>query len=202
MIGPNRFETRNRLVATVVVALIAVAAMLQAADEKSAKKTREVKAGKLTLTVPENWKQGDQERPMRAADFTVPPAGDDKESGEFVVFDFGDRGVGSKVDNIRRWIGQFEDAGRKVKIVSGESANGKYTLVDLSGTYKKSIGPMIQQQTKAMPNWRVINVFLESKSGIYTLRLDGPAKTVAALEDDVRTAFGAKKDSEKEEKAP
>jgi gluconolactonase len=168
--------------------------------EKAPAKTRTVKARDLTLKVPEDWKQKQPGSSMRVAELEVPPAGEDKEPGEFVVFWFGERGAGGAQENIKRWVGQFEEEGRKMKIVSGEAASGKYTLVDLTGAYKKPVGPPIAGKSKRMADWRVLNVYIETDAGPYYLKLDGPQKTVAAVENDFRATFGGKKDSEKEQK--
>lgn len=173
----------------------------QKPSDKPAVKTKKVEAGDITLAVPETWKQKAQVRDPRVAEFEVPPAGDDKESGEFVVFFFGKQGAGGVQDNIKRWVGQIEEEGRKVRIVSGESADGKYTLVDLTGAYNKSIGPPIARQTKRLPGWRVLNVVIETRAGPYFLKLDGPEKTVSAIENDFRASFGGKKEDEKEQKS-
>ena len=170
-------------------------------DKKPAAKTKQVSAGDLKLNVPEAWKQKPQAAGMRVAEFKVPAVGDDKEAGEFVVFFFGKTGAGGVQANVERWIGQVEEEGRKVTMVSGESTNGKYTLVDLTGAYNKSIGPPIAGNKKRLPDWRVINVAIETDGGPYYLKLDGPAKTIAAIEDDFRAVFGGKKDTEKEQKA-
>jgi hypothetical protein len=171
-----------------------------AKQEKPAAKTKKVKARDLALNVPESWKQKTQSSEMRVAELEVPPAGDDKEPGEFVVFWFGEKGAGGVQANIQRWIGQLEEEGRKVKIVTGEATGGKYTLVDLTGTYNKSIGPPIAKKSKRFPGWRVLNVFIETDAGPYFLKLDGPEKTIAAVENDFRASFGGKKESETEKK--
>jgi gluconolactonase len=170
-------------------------------DTKPSTKTKSVDAGDIKLNVPESWKQNSKVREPRIAEFEVPATGDDKEPGEFAVFFFGKQGAGSVKDNVKRWVGQVEEEGRKVRIVAGESTNGKYTLVDLTGAYNKSIGPPIAGKKKRLPNWRVINVLVANDGGDYFLKLDGPAKTIAAVEDDFRAAFGGKKESEKEQKA-
>jgi gluconolactonase len=168
--------------------------------DKPAAKTRKVEANDISLTVPESWKQKPQVREPRIVEFEVPPVGDDKEAGEFVVFYFGERGAGGVEANVERWIGQFEEDGRKVKTVTGESSNGKYTLVDLTGAYNKSIGPPIAGKKKRLPGWRVLNAAIETDNGPYYLKLDGPEKTIAAIENEFRAAFGGKKESEKERK--
>jgi len=184
--------------------LFVVSASLRADEpaqkEKSPEKTKKIQAKDLSLTVPANWKQKPQASEMRVAELDVPPVGDDKEPGEFVVFWFGKQGAGGVQANIQRWIGQLDEEGRKVKVVTGEAATGKYTLVDLTGTYNKSIGPPIAKKTKRLPDWRVMNVVIETDAGPYFLKLDGPEKTIAAVENDFRVSFGGKKDSEKEQK--
>ena len=171
------------------------------ADEKPAAKTKKVEVKDITLSVPEGWKQKPVSGQMRVGEFEVPPTGDDKEPGEYAVFFFGKGGAGGLQANIDRWVGQIEPEGRKVRIVSGESALGKYTLVDLAGTYNKSIGPPIAGNKKKLPGWRVINVFVETEAGPYFLKLDGPQKTIAGVESEFRASFGGKKDSEKEQPA-
>jgi gluconolactonase len=169
--------------------------------EKPAAKTKKVTAGDITLSVPEGWKQKPQVRDPRVAEIEVPPAGDDKEPGEYAVFFFGRQQGGSVQANVERWVGQVDAEGRKVKIVTGESTLGKYTLVDLTGTYNKSIGPPIAGKKKPLPGWRVVNVFIETESGPYFLKLDGPQKTIASVESEFRASFGAKKETEKEQAA-
>ncbi len=182
------------------VLIVGLRADEPAKQEKPAAKTKKIKAKDLSLTVPESWKQKTPGSSMRVAELEVPAAEGDKEAGDFVVFWFGEGGAGGVEANINRWIGQFEEEGRKVKIVSGESTAGKYTLVDLTGAYKKPIGPPIAGKSKRMADWRVINVFIETDAGPYFLKLDGPRKTVAAVESDFRASFGGKKETEKEQK--
>jgi gluconolactonase len=195
----------QRLIIALTVPLLFVLTVGGQADEnaqpeKPAANTKKVKAKDLSLTVPETWKQKTPGSSMRVAEMEVPAAREDKEAGEFVVFWFGEGGAGGLDANVKRWIGQFEEEGRKVKIVSGESSAGKYTLVDLTGAYKKPIGPPIAGKSKRMAGWRVLNVFIETEAGPYFLKLDGPQKTVSAVENDFRASFGGKKETEKEQK--
>jgi gluconolactonase len=170
----------------------------QAADDA---KTKQVEAGTLKLTVPEAWKQGPRGRPFRQAEFEIPPADGDKEPGEYVVYHFGAGGGGGVQANIDRWIGQFRSEGRKVKVFTGTSPNGKYTLIDLTGTYNKPIGPPIQMKTQPLPGARMLGVVLQTeKDGDYFLKFTGPEKTVTAAGDDFRASFGGKAKDEKEAK--
>jgi gluconolactonase len=172
-----------------------------AKGEKPAAKAKKVEVKDISLSIPEGWKQKPQSSQMRVAEFEVPAAGDDKEPGEYAVFFFGKGGAGGLQANVDRWVGQIEPEGRKVKILTGESTLGKYTLVDLTGTYNKSIGPPSAGNKKRLPGWRVVNVFIETDAGPYFLKLDGSAKTIANAENEFRASFGGKKESEKEQAA-
>jgi gluconolactonase len=161
-------------------------------------KTHTVTAGDVKLTVPESWPQKEATSRFRLAQFAVPKTGGDQEDAEFVVYFFGAGGGGSVDPNIHRWINQFQPQGRKIKLTSGKCPQGDYVLVDLSGTWKKPIGPPILQKTVEMPNARVLSVILTVKDqGSYFLRLMGPEKTVSANADALRTAIGADAKPEK-----
>ena len=173
------------------------AALVPAAEDA---KTHSVKAGEINLTVPVSWQQKAATNNFRLAQFDIPKVGGDPEDGEFVVFSFG--GGGGGVDaNIQRWIGQFQSKDRKMKLTSGKCPHGEYVLVDISGTWMKPVGRMIDQRTVEMPNARVLGVILKVKdAGNYFLRLTGPKKTTSANADAFRAAIGADAKSEKEYK--
>ncbi|MFN8854183.1 MAG: hypothetical protein ACK50P_01385, partial [Planctomycetaceae bacterium] len=124
-----------------VVGLLALALMpaLVAADDKAVT-TKPAKAGDLEIAVPEGWKKRQPATKMRLVEYEVPAREGDKTPGEFVIFHFGGQGGGLE-DNITRWVGQTEPEGRKVKLWTGKCPQGEYTLVDVTGTYKKSVGP-------------------------------------------------------------
>ena len=166
------------------------------ADDK-ATPTKPAKAGDLEIAVPEGWKKKQPKSQMRLVEYEVPAKDGDKSPGEFVIFHFGGQGGGLE-DNITRWVGQTEPEGRKVKLISGKSPKGEYTLVDVTGTYKKSIGPPIQQKTQRMEGWRVINVYLNCPGGPYFFKIDGPAKTVEQELAGLRATFGGDPKTEKE----
>lgn len=161
-------------------------------------KTVEVKVRDIKLTVPEGWKEKAASG-FRAAQFEIPAAEGDKEGGELIVFHFGVNGGGGVQANIDRWINQFDADERKLKISDGESAQGKYTLVELSGTWNKSIGPPIAMKTVKMPGARFLGVILHSeKGGDFFVRFTGPDKTVTANSKAFRNSFGADAEKEKE----
>jgi gluconolactonase len=165
--------------------------------EEPAAKTKEFTAGNLKLDIPEGWDAKESSRPMRAAEIKVPAVEGDKEAGEIVVFFFGQGGAGGIQANIDRWVGQFEEKGRASKVTAGKTTQGDFTLVELSGTYKKPIGPPIAGQSKPMPGWRVLGAIVSTKAGPYFVKFDGPDKTVTASAKAFRTAIGVVPDTEK-----
>lgn len=167
-------------------------------EAKPAIKTREIKAGDLKVAVPESWKKRQPKSNMRVAEYEVPAGKEDKDPGEFVIFYFGGGQGGKLEDNINRWVGQVDAKGREVKLRSGKCELGEYTMVDITGSFNKSVGPPIQQKTQRLSGWRVINVYLECEGGPYFFKIDGPAKTVEAELDGLRATFGGNAETEKE----
>jgi hypothetical protein len=158
--------------------------------------TVEIKAGELKLRVPAKWESKPPSNNLRLAQFNVPAAEGDAAGAEVVVFPpFG----GSVNANVQRWVGQFESDGRELKTLKGKTDQGEYVLVELKGTYKKPVGPPIQQKTEPTAGSKMVAVIFKSNAGgNYFLRLVGPEKTVEANAAPFRTAFGG--DSAKEEK--
>lgn len=182
---------RHRIL--IVLGLFALSSIcsIQAADE-----TREVKLEDLTLKVPASWKQQEPSNNLRLGQFQIPAVEGDKEPAELTIFNFG--AGGGVNSNLQRWVDQFQPDERKTKMTQGKCAMGDYVLADISGTYKKPIGPPIQGKTEPMPNARMLGVILSmEKKGLYFLKLTGPDKTVAAAKAAVRTAIGAKDSDEK-----
>ncbi|MCA9110287.1 MAG: SMP-30/gluconolactonase/LRE family protein [Planctomycetaceae bacterium] len=178
------------------IALRAAGPGVTGAADPGVTKTREFKAGPLTLQVPESWKQEPPSNRLRLAQFTIPAAeGDDTEAELVLSGPFG----GTAQDNVQRWIGQFDEEGRELKMTKGETEQGDYILVDLSGTYHKSVGPPIRRQTKTIPDARMLGVmFMANEGGNYFFKLDGPQKTVSGAAEGLRQSFGgdASKESE------
>ena len=125
---------------------------------------KEIKTGALTLDIPDTWVQEKVRSAMRAAQFA----------------------------NIQRWIDQFVEKGRDVKKDQGDSANGQYNLVNITGTYNKPFGPPFARQTKPAPGYQMLAITVNTPKGNYFLKLTGPVKTVTAAEEDMKKAIGIK----------
>ncbi len=115
---------------------------------------------------------------MRAATYTVPAAGGDREDGECAVFYFGPGQGGSVEANVQRWISQFETKAKPQ--TAKKTINGlAVTTIDLSGTYLASAGPMSPAKT-SKPGYRLLGGIVEAPQGPVFFKFTGPAKTVAA----------------------
>lgn len=194
-------QSRRLFVVLQLAVVLGMAARLTAADKQggdAAKSEKKIDLKGLTLTVPAAWQRKESKSRFRPAEFEIPPVDGDHEPAEFTVFLFGGREGGDADANIKRWIGQVEAKGRKATVWSGKGKAGKYQIVDVTGNYKKSIGPPIQQQFEVKKGWRVINVRLEGETDLFFLKLAGPEKTVTAAADAFRTAWGADASSERE----
>jgi hypothetical protein len=139
-------------------------------------------AGGLQWSVPENW-VGQAERPMRAATYSVPAETGDPEAGECAVFYFGPNEGGGVQANIDRWIGQMKqpDGTSSATKAKTQKLDGKVpiTLVDLTGTYLSSSGPMMQVSAEK-PGFRMMGAIVQGPQGAVFFKFTGPEKTVGA----------------------
>lgn len=149
-----------------------------------------VKLKDLTLQLPKSWSESDLKSSMRLATYEIPAAEGDKEKGELSISTF--PGGGGGVDqNLARWVDQFDARGRTSVIKKGKAGENEYYIADLSGTYKKSVGPPILRKTEPAPGYRMLAVILVMKNEeVYFLKLTGPDKTVKAQAETLRKTFG------------
>ena len=206
---------RTLLIATLAFGCVATAAD----DEKTATKKRpkaeqtvkttEVKvvprfpSPPLVLKVPETWTKEVNANSMRLATYATPAAGDG-EKGELTVFSF-PGGGGSVGQNLARWRDQFQADGRTVSVKKGKAGKAKseYHIIELGGTFMKSVGPPIAGRKEAQAGSKMLGVILTLKedggdkaAGIYFLKLVGPAASIDAQAKNFRKSFGGKKASE------
>ncbi|HIF01628.1 MAG TPA: hypothetical protein EYG03_01895 [Planctomycetes bacterium] len=159
-------------------------------------KTTEVKLKDLTLKIPATWKLKPSTSSMRLATYIIPAAKGDSDAGELTIFNFA--GGGGKVtDNISRWIGQFSGEGRTSKVTKGKAGDNDYYFANITGTYKKPIGPPFLRKTESAPGYRMTGVILVLQGkGVYYLKLAGPDATIKAQAAAFRKSFGGNSDGE------
>lgn len=173
-------------------------------EKHEIKRTETQKQG-LVMHVPKDWKKTDPDSNLRLAQFTIPPAKGEKDPVELAIFSFQGQGAGGGVSaNVERWVNQFPGEKTEKKIVTGKGHQGLYVLVDLKGTYQP---PPFVQGGKPMPEARMLAAIIGirweeeegegddketvQKSAVYFLKMVGPKKSVSAVEEDFRLAFGA-----------
>jgi len=136
---------------------------------------------------PASWKS-QPARSMRVATYEI-QAAPGAESGECGVFYFGQGKGGGVEDNIARWVGQFEAAAlpkRETRTVH----NLRVYMVDVSGTYLASGGPMMQAQGKK-PGYRLLGAIVEAPRGLVFFKCTGPAATLAKAQADFQSLIGS-----------
>jgi len=150
-------------------------------------------AGGLNWDAPAGWKA--QTRPMRAANYIVPPAAGDADAGECAVFYFGPGQGGGVEANVQRWIGQFQTAaggpaGASAKR-SSKTINGiKVTMVDVEGTYLFKPAPM-SPRTVPKPGYRMLAAIAEGPDAPIFFKLTAPKKTADSVEAKFNTMLGS-----------
>jgi hypothetical protein len=158
--------------------LLAVAAGARAADGTP------VELDGLKSTAPASWKKDEPteiQKQFRKFQFRIAKESGDPDDAEVVVFFFGPGGGGGKDANLQRWKSQFKPpAGENAKVDDFKVGDVPVTEVDMSGTYLSKIGGPFNPNAKIeeKPDYRMVNVILETKNGPYFMRLLGPAKAV------------------------
>lgn len=139
----------------------------------------------LEFTAPPDWIMETPSTRMRRAQYRLPQVAGDPEDAEMAVFFFPGQG-GSVQANVDRWIGQFSKpdgspASEVAKITHKQSHGIPLTVLDVSGTYRGSGGPMMAA-SKPKADFRMLAAVAETSSGPWFFKLTGPARTVAKWE--------------------
>lgn len=144
-----------------------------------------VELGTLKSEPPADWKEG-RAGQMQLKNYTLPKAEGDTDPTTLTIFQF-PGGVGGLDANLARWKGMI-DPGKDKKIEdvskldSFEVSKIKVTVFDATGTYL--FKPNFSDPTNVVrkENYRLINVYFPTDDKVYTMRLVGPAKSVAAVD--------------------
>jgi hypothetical protein len=139
-------------------------------------------SGAVKWTMPARWKTGPPKQ-MRAATYLIPAAAGDSEDAECAVF----MNIGGGVQaNIDRWAGQFEKTDSPPIQKQGTINGLLVTTVDVSGTFKGG-GAMMGQSSGPKASYRLLGAIAEAPDGEVFFKLTGPAKTVAAAQNEFQT---------------
>jgi len=139
----------------------------------------------LKFDVPAGWVEESPSSSSRKFQYRLQRVEQDNEDAEVVVFYFAGGG-GTPQANVDRWVGQFQTPdGKPVSDkakTSHKDVNGIHvTIVDVSGTYFSSLGPM-QGDGEPKPGYRMLGVIAETASGPWFIKFTGPERTVARWE--------------------
>ncbi len=138
-------------------------------------------SGPVKWTAPARW-EAKPASGMRAATYIIPAAKGDSEGAECPVFINIAGGVQANID---RWVGQFEKTDG-APVQKQETINGlPVTTVDVSGSFKGG-GPMMGTGQSSGPKggYRLLGAIVEGPEGEVFFKLTGPAKTVAAAQEE------------------
>lgn len=150
----------------------------------------------ITWSDPDGWQRVAPKSPMRAAQYSVPPAAGDSEAAEVTVFHFGPQMGGGVEENISRWTGQFKGVAPEAIARSSKNANGlTHSFVQITSGQFQGMGPMMGGgASEPKDNYGLLGVVTEAPSGKYFFKMTGPSKTVASnkaafeqLVDSIRT---------------
>jgi hypothetical protein len=136
----------------------------------------------VTWTVPKRWELVPHESAMRIATYRIPRAPGDAEDAELSVI----RAGGDTESNIDRWLGQFDEAGRKSAKRSEKTVGGlKVWVVEIHGAYSGMGSPEPQQ------GFAMLSAIVDTPDTKHFFKMTGPAKTV----DAARAEFDSLVDS-------
>jgi hypothetical protein len=144
--------------------------------------------GGLKFTAPDEWIQETPSSTMRIAQYRLPSDNPQNGEAELAIFYFQGQG-GSVQTNLDRWIGQFETQNQDTAHITEIHANNLHlTVLDISGTYQASMGPVAPTVSK--PNYQMLAAVAEGSGGPWFLKLTGPKSTVKHWEKSFHLFLG------------
>jgi hypothetical protein len=149
---------------------------------KDAPKGTVVDLDGLKATTPADWTSEKPANRLRSHQFKIPKAKDDKIDAELTILP---DTKGTVEQNVTRWKESFAPPpGKKIDEVSRleKFKVGAIEVVyfDVTGTFIYRDRPVNPTVSEARPDYRMIAVLFETKENLHTIRLVGPAKTIAA----------------------
>ena len=141
----------------------------------------ELAKGRVVVAKPETWKTMPPPNQMIDKEFRFPA------EGEAFARITVSQASGGIEPNIARWIGQFDGATKEnSKIEKKDVDQTKVHLVEIEGTFKESMGPMVPgAATKKKENYKMLSAILELKDGsLIFIKTTGPKDIVANMREE------------------
>ena len=136
--------------------------------------------GRFQITVPSRWVAKPPAVSLIEYEFAVPTSAAGEPDGRLTLM----AARGGVNANIERWIKQFRipsgrDENQAIIREQRDVAGQKVHLVDISGTYLESSGPMMERVAER-ENYRMLGAIIECQDGfLYFIKFYGPERTVA-----------------------
>jgi len=154
------------------------------AEDKAAS-TIELANGKFVMVTPASWETVAPKSNMITHEFKAPK--EMKEDSARITVMPASGGVDANVD---RWVGQFDGVKKSdAKIEKNDVAGTTIHTVDISGTYKDSMGggPFAPGPVKKRENYRMLGAIIETKeSGTIFVKMTGAQSTLEPLVEDFK----------------
>jgi hypothetical protein len=151
-------------------------------EQKNDQQTKsDAKPTGVTYQVPDGWVEEEPENAMRKAQYRLPGVSG-ADDAKLTVFVF--PGSGGTVDaNINRWYRQFKqpdgsDSAQKAKVKNISVNNLQVTMIFLSGTYIKSMAPILADESQEVPNSALMAAIVETGSSPWFFKAVGPEITI------------------------
>jgi hypothetical protein len=178
-----RGEWRWLFLGALVVGLLPCGPCHAQGQSSEERKGTAVTIAGMESRTPGSWIEVKTKQQFRVKQFRLPRIGDQKDDAEVIVYYFGEGGAGSVEANVKRWKSMFvPPEGKTIEDVTKVEQKKincmAATYFDAHGTYLFRASPMATE-TERRPNYRMINIILETKNGPYFFRLVGPDETVA-----------------------
>jgi hypothetical protein len=149
-----------------------------------------VTVARVSFEAPARWVRETPSSSMRAAQFSIPGSGNEK-NASFVVYYFGKEQGGGAAENVERWRGQFtaSNGGKAAAQTQSRSISGlRVTTVTAEGTFEAGMpmGPASPEPNSAL--WGAI---VEGPTGNVFLKATGPRATVNAARAELEKALAS-----------
>ena len=136
---------------------------------------------RVTYKVPKGWIEEKPENAMRKAQFRLPGVND---SGDAMLTVFVFPGTGGTVEtNLNRWYRQFKQpdgskTAEKAHLNKLTINNLQVTVVSISGTYLKSLSPIMDGDAKEISESALLAAIVETNSAPWFFKAVGPEVTI------------------------
>lgn len=128
----------------------------------------------IDWVAPKGFEQAPNPSTFRIATYEVPKVAGDHENPELSI----SRAGGATDANVQRWLGQFDENGRKNAKRTERTVNGlKVVIIDVEGDYAGMKG----EQEK---DWAMLGAVIETPGQSHFFKLTGPKNSVHAARAD------------------